>query len=27
MKSCTKFDLLFMNIQYANACSLKKIIV
>ena len=24
VKSCEKFDLLFMHIQYATACSLKK---
>ena len=25
MKSCTKFDLLLVNIQYATACSLEKV--
>jgi len=25
MKSCEKFDLLFMHIQYATACSLEKV--
>jgi len=25
MKSCAKFDLLFVNIQCATACSLKKL--